>query len=217
MGHVSGSIDDVQEQVEAGWTNIAPYAIVQASSFKDHNDPNYPDYEPFDPVRVRDRRGWVPVPAGEAGIYQDEETGWISNPGQTAGEWIELQWPVAMEIDSLLLVGPPPYGGDWEGFGEPQQFGDFYVEAGTLTFYLDGALQHTHTTGRILPLEQGGTLVALDTPLLADTVRFRIDEVTGRWWWEEVAALNEMEVIGRAAEPWPEMSVWQLFLPTTQR
>lgn len=217
MGHVSGSLDDVIDQAEAGWTNIAPYAAVQASSFKDHDDPDYPDYEPFDPVRVRDRRGWVPAPAGAPEQYQDEETGWISNPGQAAGQWVELRWPVTMEIESLRLVGPPSHGGDWDGFGEPQQYGDYYVEAGALTFYLDGALQHTQATGRILPLAQGGTLLTLDAPLLADAVRFRIDAVSGRWWWEEVAALNEIEIIGRAAEPWPQSTISRQFLPAIQR
>ncbi len=217
MGHVSGSLDDVIDQVEAGWTNIAPYAAVQASSFREHDDPDYPDYEPFHPIRVRDRRGWVPAPAGQVQPYQDEETGWISNPGQTSGEWIELRWPIAMEIASLRLVGPPPNGGDWGGFGQPEQYGDYYVEGGTLTFYLDGALQHTQTTGRILPLEQGATHLAFNSPLLADAVRLRIDDVSGRWWWEQVAALNEIEVIGRAAEPWPEAVVHKAFLPTVRK
>ncbi len=59
FGHVSGSITN-QAEATAGWTNVAPYAQATASS-KDHPDD---PYQPFDPSRVNDRRGFIPIPNG---------------------------------------------------------------------------------------------------------------------------------------------------------
>lgn len=269
LGHVSGTLADVRFQAEQGWTNIAPYATVTASSFYTHTSASDPDYKPFRPHFLNDRRGWVPLPAGgppnphtfahvlhtladdlaasalPSGLadlqqlrpatdqsaagplaltqpltatYQDDETGWISTLEKASGEWVELRWPTAMVVQGVRLVGPPPNGGDWNGFGQPAQFGPYSIETGTLQLYRNGApVGEALAVGRVEPLVNGGTLVTLPTPQTADRVRFTIHSIRGRWWWDEVAALNEIEVIGAAAEPAQPISFQKLFLPVLRR
>ena len=67
--------------------------------------------------------------------------------------------------------------------------------------------------GRVEPLENGGTLVTLSSPTTIDQLRFTVQSVSGRFCWSEVAALNEIEVIGMAVEPWPVLEILKLFLP----
>jgi hypothetical protein len=215
MGHVSGSLDDVIDEVEAGWTNVAPYATVTASSYHEENN----QYQPFNPNRTNDRRGWIPVPAGGPnGPYQDEETGWMSALGSAEGQWLQLTWPSDVTITSLRLVGPPPQDGDWGGFGEPAQYGPYYVEDATLHFLHNGSpVTAPLHTGRILPLTDGGTLITLDTPLTINRLRLTVNTTSGRWYWDHVAALNEIELIGMAAEPYPLLELYELFLPMLER
>jgi len=221
MGHVSGSLDDVITTTQQGWTNVAPYASATASTYKVHNDPNYPEYKPFRPRYINDRRGWVPKPAGgPGGTYQDDETGWLSEEGKSIGEWVELTWPSAITMTSVRLVGPPPNGGDWDGFGQPAQYGNYYVESGTVKLYLNGAqVGGDIAVGRVEPLSPsaGGTLITLTSPARIDRLRFTVNAISGRWWWEHVAALNEIEVIGMAAEPFPLLTIWWNFLPMVRR
>lgn len=219
MGHVSGSLEDVLDEVEAGWTNVAPYAIASASSYHAEDD----EYDPFVPGRINDRRGWIPVAAdgladGLAGPYQDEETGWMSALGSAEGQWVDLSWPSDMTITSIRLVGPPPVEGDWGGFGEPAKYGDYYVEEATIELYRDGvAVGEAISSGRIYPLSEGGTLITLDGPVTIDQLRLTVTETAGRWYWDEVAALNEIEVMGMAAEPSPLFELFELFLPMLER
>jgi hypothetical protein len=149
--------------------------------------------------------------------YQDDELGWISNYEENnhnpIGQWVELNWPIAMRVKQIRLVGPPPEGGDWGGFGDPEQYGPYYVDEATLKLYLDGVQIDSRATGRIEPLDTGGTLLTFDPPLEIDRLRLTVNAVTGRWYWSEVAALNEIEVIGQAAEPWPELEIFMTFLP----
>ena len=63
----------------------------------------------------------------------------------------------------------------------------------------------------------GGTLLTFDPPLEIDRLRLTVDAVTGRWYWSEVAALNEIEVIGQVTEPWPELEISYTLLPFIQR
>lgn len=222
MGHVSGSLDDVLADAETGWQNVAPFAHADASSHRPGDQ-----YNSFGPEKINDRRGWVPRPAGGPPApffdedyqqpYQDDELGWLTEDGRTTGEWVELTWPIAMRVKQIQLVGPPPDGGDWNGFGEPTQYGPFYVDNATLNLYLDDVLVDGRATGRIEPLENGGTLITFNTPVEIDRLRLTIDAVTGRWYWDEVAALNEIEVIGQAAEAWPLLEISYTFLPIIQR
>ncbi|MCB8950592.1 MAG: hypothetical protein H6650_01125 [Ardenticatenales bacterium] len=191
MGHVSGSLDTNLAEAKAGWTNVAPYAEASASSIYDDS---------FLPANINDRRGWVPAATG-AEPFQDDSNGWISASGHPFGEWVELNWPRDMLIQRIRLVGPPPSGGDWDGFGQPVEDGDYYVRAGLLELSLDGQIVASVNVGRVHALSDGGTTITLPQPLIADHLRFKIQSVHGRWWWENVAALNEIEVIGRAATP----------------
>lgn len=221
MGHVSGSLDDVMDQSLAGWSNIAPYASVSASSqFR-------PDSDTFDAQNVIDRRGWVPKPSGGPNApfiensahfgYQDTSEGWISEKGKASGEWLNLTWPSKQEISAVHLVAPPPSGGDWNGFGNPTAQGDYYVEAATLKFYRDGSLVRTVSADRIEPLSSGGTVVTLATPVVADRLLFTVDAVSGRFNYDVVAALNEIEVIGKASQPWPLLEYSKTYLPLAVR
>jgi hypothetical protein len=220
MGHVSGSLDAVLDAAEQGWTNVAPYAVASASSYRDNgNDPNN---QPFTPDHLNDRRGWVPLPEGGPVLdpeepYMDAETGWLAAEDQGVGEWVELAWPAEMLVSAIRLVGAPPKGGDWGGFGEPEQFGDYYVEAGTLRLYLDGVEVQSFSINRVEPLENGGALLVLDTPIVMDQLRFTVESLSGRWHWQEVAALNEIEVIGMAGGAWPVQVIHSVFLPAVQR
>jgi hypothetical protein len=250
MGHVSGSMDAVLDEANQGWTNVAPYAEVGASSFFNHNDPNSPDYQPFRPHFLNDRRGWVPLPTGGPAApfaasdglrnaigarfvypaqvsaalnanYQDDESSWLSAKGQAVGEWVELRWAKPLRIKSVRLVGVPPTGGDWEGFGKPEKDGPYAITAGELQLFNQGSQVGSKlTVGRVEPLENGGTLVTLAQPVEVDRLRFTISAVIGRWHWETIAALNEIEVMGMAtkvsAPPVRELNE-RLYLPTVRR
>lgn len=213
FGHVSGSVESVEAQAEQGLTNVAPYASVSASSYHDSGDP---DYQPFVPAQVNDRRGWVPEPGGGS-AYQDDLTGWMAEPGQAVGEWVELTWPVPMTVTQIRLVGPPPLDGDWGGFGQYSSPSPYHITAGMLRFYLDGAQVGSQSVGQVNALEEGlGTLITLAAPLRLDRLRFTVTTITGKWWWEDVAALNEIEVIGQAAETYT-VNIHPLFLPMLRR
>lgn len=165
MGHASGSVDAVLAEAAQGWTNVAPYAEATASSFFAYTDPGSPDYLPFRPHFLNDRRGWVPLPAGgppapfmatdtfrtragtllrypapvvRAGLdanYQDDESSWLSAKGKAVGEWVELHWPKPLLVKSIRLVGVPTTGGDWNGFGQPAKDGPYAITAGSLQLF----------------------------------------------------------------------------------
>jgi hypothetical protein len=86
-----------------------------------------------------------------------------------------------------------------------------------LNLYLDGNLVDSRAVGRIQPLDTGGTLVTFNTPIEMDSLRLTVDAIVGRWHWDEVAALNEIEVIGQAAEAWPLLEISKVYLPVIQR
>ncbi len=275
MGHVSGSMASASDS-DAGWTNIAPHATVSASSFFAHNDSAAPDYKPFRPHFLNDRRGWVPTPTdgptapflqpqaelrryrallarlglplAEASTvvpasvkpdsaqrpasrgtippvaqvaYQDDQSSWLSAQGSAAGEWITLRWTSPVRVRAVRLVGVPPLGGDWDGFGQPPDQGPYYVEQGTLRLYHSGAQQGAAIAiERVEPMATGGTLITLPTPLEIDALRVEIDAISGRWWSEEIAALSEIEVIGMdaAAMPMPDLDLpEQIYLPAVAR
>jgi hypothetical protein len=48
-------------------------------------------------------------------------------------------------------------------------------------------------------------------------LRFTINSIFGSWYWSEVAGLNEIEVIGMAAEPWPLLTIFQTFIPMIEK
>jgi hypothetical protein len=250
MGHVSGSMDGALEEAAQGWTNVAPYAQANASSFLNHTDPEYPDYQPFRPRYLHDRRGWVPLPAGGpiapfmssaalrdrtgklfryppqvratlAGTYQDNESSWLAEKGKAVGEWVELRWPQPLLVKSIRLVGVPSSGGDWNGFGQPDKDGPYFIDAGSLQLFREESeVAAPIAVGRIEPLSTGGTLVTLAQPQTIDRLRFTIGAITGRWHWEEIAALSEIEVMGMAtavtAPPQIEFTDF-IFLPVVRK
>ena len=222
MGHVSGSLDDVEADAESGWQNVAPYAAASASSHKPGDM-----YSNFGPEKIKDRRGWIPLPPDGSPApffdqdhqvgYQDDELGWMTEDVEPVGQWVELIWPISMRVKQIRLVGPPSEGGDWGGFGDPEMYGPYYVEEATLAMYLDGNLVDSQATGRIEPLDNGGTLLTFDTPLEIDRLRLTVQSVNGRWYWQEVAALNEIEVIGQATMSWPELELFYTWLPMIKK
>jgi hypothetical protein len=207
LGHVSGSIDSVKTEVTQGWTNVAPYASVTASSY-------YTDtYDEFVPSKVNDRRGWVPVPIGSAGMYQDNETGWMSEEGKAIGEGITLTWPSLMTITKVRLVGPPPIDGDWGGFGHYDYTSPYHIVSSTLQFYLnDVQVNAMIGVGQIEPLTNGGTVITLPQPIAINRLKFTVKDIEGKWWWSDIAALNEIEVIGMAAEQYT-INIQRAYLP----
>lgn len=243
FGHVSGSITN-QAEAEAGWTNVAPYAKASASS------ENHPDdeYQPFDPSRVNDRRGFIPIPNGgppnparadnalrappanipanilqgrtvrvsapEAAqaddpTLQDDENGWMSQEhdyqnGSASGEWIQLKWNSPVKIKSVRLIGAPSTGGDWGGFGSGPQTTPYHITRATLALSLNGQVAQTLNVGQINSYAEGGTEIVLNAPLIVDKLRLTVNETAGYWYWRQVAALNEIVVMGMDDEASPD-------------
>ena len=220
LGHVSGSIDAVQAEASQGWTNIAPYATVAASSSYVSDD----GQQHFPPDRVNDRRGWVPIPAGgpsstfeNSGQFQDDRNGWISAEDQALGAQLDLEWPASMQVSKVRLVGPEPTGGDWGGFGNPSAAGPYHITAGAVRLYNDGLqVSDPLSVGQIEPLSNGGTWVNLSTPQEIDRLTFTVESVSGQWYHQNVAALNEIEVIGRATEI-VTVTFTSVYLPAIQK
>ncbi|HZY44721.1 MAG TPA: hypothetical protein VFF70_08230, partial [Anaerolineae bacterium] len=215
LGHVSGSIDQVLTQSVQGWTNVAPYANVTASSYFTNGNSTY---QPFVPSKINDRQGWVPIPiGGSGGTYQDDETGWISKDKSAVGEGITLTWPSAMTITKVRLVGPPPIDGDWGGFGHYAITSPYHIVSSTLQFYLgNGLVGGPIAVGQVEPLSNSGTLINLPQPIQIDRLRFTVNAINGKWWWDDVAALNEIEVIGMAAERYT-INIQRVYLPIIRK
>lgn len=161
-------------------------------------------------------------PAQAAVTYQDQASSWLTEEGKAVGEWVELRWPQPLWVKSIRLIGVPPTGGDWEGFGEPAELGPYAIETGTLQLFREGVQQGEDlAVGRVEPLASGGTLITLAEPTQLDRLRFTVASITGRWWWQEIAALSEVEVIGMAIKvsallPEEELTE-KTFLPTVVR
>jgi len=161
-------------------------------------------------------------PVQAAVTYQDQASSWLTEEGKAVGEWVELRWPKPLLIKSIRLIGVPPTGGDWAGFGEPAEMGPYAIATGTLQLFREGVQQGDDlAVGRVEPLATGGTLITLAEPMQLDRVRFTVASITGRWWWQEVAALSEIEVMGMATQvnaPLPEEALTEkTFLPTVVR
>ena len=214
LGHVSGSLDAVHSDAVQGLTNIAPYAAVSASSTYSTSS------NAFAASHLNDRRGWVPAAGGPAGTYADDSLGWISAKGisNAAGATITMTWPASFTITRVRLVGPPPLGGDWGGFGAANVPSPFHIAAGTLRFYRGASLAGgALAVGQVEPLANGGTTVNLAGPLQIDRLTFTVNSVSGKWAYADVAALQEIEVIGTTGSPAVVSLPKSLFLPLLQR
>ena len=203
FGHVSGSITNIAE-AEAGWTNVAPYASVTASSETESDNSDHP----FSPQHINDRRGFIPIPAGgppnpeetDDAQYQDTEYGWISdrheNDSDANGEWAQLTWSSPVKIKSVRLIGPPSVGGEWGSFGSGPNTTPYHITSGTLVLSSNGQVVKSVDVGQVNSFSEGGTQVNLDQPTVIDNLRFTIKSTAGFWNWSKVAALNEIEVMG---------------------
>lgn len=182
MGHASGSIVN-QPQAELGWTNIAPAAVIAASS----------SLENAGPARINDRRGFVTLPNAAPGTFVDRTPAWTANGA--AGQWIRLEWQLPMAILEVRVVGAEP--------GQEGRSADYAV-SGEVRFYLRG--QEVAGTRQVVeavaPLSRGGSIVRLGQPIAADRVEFTVTQVTGtRRGAPAAAALSEIEVAGQGATP----------------
>jgi hypothetical protein len=194
MGHVSGSIDGVLPLAELGWTNIAPSAVVTATSEEQTGN----QYYYFLATHLTDRHNYVPVAgAGAGGPYADKDQPWIAANEQGVGQRVQLDWDLPVAIREVRLVGAEPGIGDFNG---PEGFSSDYRVRGELRFYLAGALVASQAVGPVAPLWQGGTSVALPDLVRADRLVFEITNLTGkRYSGPAPAALSEIEVIGQGA------------------
>lgn len=179
MGHASGSIVN-PSLAERGWTNIAPAAIIAASSSVENGAP----------TRINDRRGFVTAPDG---TLIDRTPPWTANGG--AGQWIRLEWQLPMAILEVRLVGAEP--------GQEGRSADYAV-SGELRFYLRGQeiAGSARTVEAVAPLSRSGTLIRLPQPIAADRIEFTVTAVRGTQRGAPApAALSEIEVAGQGATP----------------
>ena len=86
QGHVSGSLDSVLPLATLGWTNIAPSAVVTATSEWSNNGNIYYHGRAS---HLTDRHNYVPVEgAGAGGPYVDEDQPWIADNNQGVGQHV---------------------------------------------------------------------------------------------------------------------------------
>jgi hypothetical protein len=191
MGHVSGSLDTTP-LARYGWTNIAPSAVVTATSeWRDYGNSFYNG----NASHLIDRRNYVPtVDTSADGQYQDRTQPWIADNNQGIGQAVQLDWSLPVAVLDVRLVGAEP---GQDGFSSD------YRVSGELRFYLAGQeiTSARQTVGRIVPLGQGGTTVHLPKPIAVDRMVFTITSIIGKHNEHTPAALSEIEVIGQGASP----------------
>ncbi len=157
-------------QKEAQWTNLAPGAQISASSSR---DPRYDG-------GLVDRQ----VLRGEIWRY------WSSQPGQpAAGQWVQLTFPVPVEVRSVRLYSPRP--GD-------EAASSVLVRQATVRLYADEAATEEVGAAAVRDVQLSGTEAAFEE-VRARSVRVYLDEVQGSFYGAEVASLAEIEVIARGA------------------
>ncbi|HEY3230100.1 MAG TPA: hypothetical protein VGJ87_12835, partial [Roseiflexaceae bacterium] len=195
MGHVSGSLDSVLPLATLGWTNIAPSAVVTATS-EWSNDGNI--YYHGRASHLTDRHNYVPVEgAGAGGPYVDEDQPWIADNNQGVGQHVQLDWSLPVAILDVHLIGAEPGIG---AFNSPEGFSSNYRVSGVLHFYLANQEVATQPVGPVAPLWQGGTTIRLPNLVRADRLLFEITGITGkRYGGTPPAALSEVEVTGQGA------------------
>jgi len=164
-------IDVPANDADAQWSNLAPSAAVAVSSTRDPNLNR----------GLIDRR----VMTGEIWRY------WNSAPGRTAGEWVQLTFPVPISVRRVVLYNPRSGG---EANSSIQVLGTvvrLYSDAAA-TIQIDSRI-----TGA---LAVSGTSVNFpDVKVRA--VKVEITGVTGTFYGSNLASLAEIEVIGRGEAP----------------
>jgi hypothetical protein len=156
MGHTRIAVPATAN--EARWTNLAPGAIATASS-SDHKD-----------VRnIINRRAKT-----EASFEN-----WRSQAGQPSnGQWLQLTFPVPIDVASVRLYGPA---------------GDGLVRNALVQLFSDSSATSLAASAPSGPILEGGTDVGFQV-VRAMAVRVTFIDVTGAQ-----ATLAEVEVIAAGA------------------
>ncbi|HWQ13811.1 MAG TPA: hypothetical protein VNL77_13505, partial [Roseiflexaceae bacterium] len=116
---------------------------------------------------------------------QDRTPPWVASRG--GGEWLRLDWSLPVAVLDVRLVGAEPGQAD---------IPSGHQVSGEVVLFLAGQEVARQAVPAVAPLSGGGTLVRLARPVAADSLEFRVSEVSaGR------AALSEVEVIGQGATP----------------
>jgi hypothetical protein len=185
MGHVSGSQAPL---ASLGWSNIAPSAVVTATSewrgTVDYNG---------SATHLVDRRNYVPGAGATSGAYQDRTPPWIAADHQGVGQVVRLDWSLPVAVMDVHFVGAEP---GQDGFSAD------YQVSGELRFYLAGQeiVASRRSVGPVAPFGQDGTTIQLPNPIAVDRITFTITAVAGTRNGEPpAAALSEIEVIGQGA------------------
>ncbi len=154
---------------DAQWTNVAPSAIVTASSAR----------APELLEGLTDRL----VMKGSMGRY------WASDPSQPAnGQWVQLAFPVPISVRTVRLYNPRT--------NDPETF-DVQVHQATVKLYTDFAgMQEIASQTLAQDVAPTGSDLAFPD-VKARVIKVFIDNVSGKFDFNTVASLAEIEVIGR--------------------
>jgi hypothetical protein len=168
-GHTMIPVPSDPQQVE--FTNLAPGARVVVSSSADAQRNG----------GLIDRR----VMKGEIWRY------WRSSPGAQQNQWVRLEFPVPVTVQTVRLYNPRP--GD-------EANSSIQVRAAGVDLCADAGCAQVVATANTGALSVGGT----DVPFArqqARAVRVRLLDVTGTFYGARVASLAEIEVIARGEAP----------------
>jgi hypothetical protein len=152
---------------DAAWTNLAPGAQVSVSSNRADDGSRW----------LTDRR----VNKAQPGQV------WSSSPSLSGrGQWIQLVFPVPVRVRTVRLYAPSPGGAAQS---------TLQISDSTVRLLDDdhGAERASRQTGILSP---SGTDVTFDD-VVARVVRVEFSQLKGRFYNASVAALSEIEVIGR--------------------
>lgn len=152
-------------RADARWSNLAPGAAIAVSSTRDPNQNR----------AITDRR----VRKSES--YRH----WTSTRGQAAGQWIDLAFPVPVQVRTIRLYNIPP---------DPVGNTDLVVTSTRVTLFRDLGASIVAATALSGPVSVSGTEVAF-SDVAARVVRVNLDTVTGVFEGARVAGLAEVEVI----------------------
>ncbi|GMV29770.1 MAG: hypothetical protein AMXMBFR59_18950 [Rhodanobacteraceae bacterium] len=163
--HAGHTLIPVPSEADAPWSNLAPGARLSASSTR--------------PGGNRDGLVDRKVFLGPIRAY------WTSTPGQIAGQWVELDFPVPVAVRRVRLYNPRP--GD-------EANSSLQVTSTRVTVRdANGSVLDTRTTGSLLLF---GTDVGFPD-VAARRVRVEILGVTGTFDSFPAAGLAEIEVIAK--------------------
>jgi hypothetical protein len=165
--HAGHSLIPVPSPQEARWTNLAPGAQLSASSSRDASQIG----------GLTDRR----VMKGEIWRY------WNSASEQTSGQWVQLTFAQPIAIRTVRLYNPRTGG---------EANSSIQVGEATVKLYSDAAGTVEVARASSGQLSVMGTDVGF-AEVTARVVRIEIDSVSGTFYGIPLAALAEVEVIGK--------------------